>query len=274
MTKAVRIFSIIFILAGFLAEDYLAQSDINIFGFYQAYARKVDGDFKVTGDVPYFHPQLGLITLEDQVLQKETNDFTDSQVQQLNLFFQKNISPSFSSFVNLQIVNNFNSKNMWGAFSLEEAWVNYQYNDAFNVKAGYLIPKFNYLNEIQNKTPLLPYLIRPLVYEASLTNIVNPTDYLPTKAFLQISGSVFSDELTFEYSAFVGPSEDNYIANDVGDGAITPGVDTTNFKTFGGRVGILYSDLRIGTSFTTDKDNQKDMAPGDDVNRTRLGFDI
>jgi len=97
-------------------------------------------------------------------------------LQQLNLFFQKDIGSDWTAFVNFEFLNNFSSGRQWGSTKLEEAWVKYRANMRFNLKLGLLIPIFNNLNEIKNRTPLLPYIIRPLAYETSFGVVNSATD--------------------------------------------------------------------------------------------------
>lgn len=245
------------------------QSDLNIFGFYQVRVQKIDGNYQVKGNVPTpAGPQ-------EMVFDEAKNDFTNPAVQQLNLFFRKQITNSLSSFVNLELVNNFSTQNDWGYMNLQEAWVQYRHNDALKIKAGMMIPRFNYLNEIKNRMPLLPYITRPLIYESSLSEIIDPTVYLPERAFIQIAGVLPVDQFVFDYAIYSGPAERDYIlsGNEANNGAITSGVDSTNFFLLGGRVGFSYSNLRLGFSATIDKSNQQEQL-NEDVSRTRIGADF
>lgn len=255
---------ILFVL--FTSTAIYSQSDLHIFGFYQVNLNKIDGEYKVTGDVPTL---LGPVST---TLQKESNDFLTSGVQQLNLFARKEITSSLTSFINIEMVNNFSTENNWGSFKLEEAWLSYNMKDYFNIQAGWIIPRFNYMNEIKNKTPLLPSVIRPLVYESAFESTINASDYLPEVAFVQISGVLPVNKLVFDYAVYAGPAESNYFASSAGQGAIEAGHDTTNIKLFGGRAGLKFDDLRLGVSFSMDKDNQV-ATLGEDVKRTRFGVD-
>ena len=98
-------------------------------------------------------------------------------LQQLNMFFQRDITQQWTSFVNVEILNNYSSSRQWGALNLEEAWVKYRRNNFFSLKLGLQIPIFNNLNEIKNRTPLLPYIIRPLVYETSMSEAISSLIY-------------------------------------------------------------------------------------------------
>src|SRR5690606_13765889 len=132
-------------------------------------------------------------------------------MQQLNIFLNKNLSNDFSAFVNLEFTNTFSSERNWGGLNLEEAWMKYSHSDAFNIKAGLLIPKFNYLNEIKNKTPLLPYVGRPTAYEATLAAALNLEAYIPARAFLQVNGLVPVGDGKFDYAVYAGNSDKAHI---------------------------------------------------------------
>lgn len=264
MKKSSLSLALLFTLLGI--SQIFAQSDLQVFGFFQTSITRLNGGYSAVASVPKAIFGTDKLTLDEQ-----KDDYTSLSVQQLNLFFRKEINEQFTAWVNFEILGLFNSSNKWGAFSLEEAWVNYQSSDAFNLKVGISIPRFAYLNEIKNKMPLLPYITRPLVYESSNPSI-DGTNYVPEKAFVQAFGYFPLGNVTIDYSAFVGPSEKTYID---GSGKATGGlsVDTTNFKLFGGRVGMKYGDLRFGVSATMDKDNMQSTLK-EDVSRTRLAFDF
>jgi hypothetical protein len=125
------------------------------------------------------------------------------------------------------------------------------------VKAGLLIPTFNNLNEIKNRSPLLPYVFRPLAYESTIANIITLEDYVPQRAFLQIDGCIPVDQLRFDYAVYIGNSESGFIhGNQSSNGYDTtiPGSDTTAHKLLGGRVGVRYDGIKFGVSFTDDRD--------------------
>ncbi len=240
------------------------QSDLQIFGFFQTTLTKLNGGYSVVSEVPPSIFGTSQLTLDQQ-----QNDYLSPSVQQLNIFARKEIDQNFTAWVNLEITGTYNSRLNWGGLTLQEAWVNYQSSDALNIKAGILVPRFAYLNEIKNKMPLLPYIFRPLAYESSVQNI-NDEDYVPQRAFLQVFGNLSSGNIIFDYAAFVGPSESSYISSNVVGGY---SVDTTDFKLFGARVGLKYKDLGFGISGTSDKSNQKSTIK-QSVPRTRLAFDL
>ncbi len=244
-----------------------AQSDLEIFGFFQATIGKVDGSYSAVATVP-----IEIFGVDKLRLVDKSENNVNPSIQQFNLFLRKELAENFTAWVNFEILGSYNTKYKWGVFSLEEAWVNYQSSDAFNVKVGLLIPKFGYFNEIKNRFPLIPYITRPLIYESSIPS-VDISSYIPERAFAQINGYFPLGELTIDYAAFFGQSEESYITGP--DGAAIGGmsVDTTNFKLFGGRIGAKVGELRLGISGTIDKDNQQSTI-NEDVSRTRLAFDL
>lgn len=203
------------------------------------------------------------------------------QLQQLNLFLARNFNASFSAFVNAEITNSFSSEHDWGSFALEEAWFRYNYSGAFNVKAGLLVPTFNNLNEIKNRTPLLPYAFRPLVYESTFDEVFSNTDFAPQQAYLQVYGSVPVGDFRLDYAGFLGNSDPSYITSETRGSAVS-GQDTTNFYMVGSRVGLRGDNVKVGVSFTVDKANMRAPIRGNqpiplglgDVDRYRIGADL
>ncbi|MBT6149771.1 MAG: hypothetical protein HOH74_30310 [Gemmatimonadetes bacterium] len=205
----------------------------------------------------------------------EQNSFS---VQQQNLFFQRDIDRHWRAFVNIEFVNSFSSARGWGSASLEEVWVRYRLGRRLNIKLGQSIPVFNNLNEIKTKTPLLPYIIRPLVYEASFSEFLAVEEYLPQQAFLQAYGYIPIERLKLDYAAYIGNGPN---INDDGDGAQT-GVDTTDSFLVGGRIGLRADALKIG--FSAARDHAYGLIPADlivaqplinqQITRRRLGADF
>jgi hypothetical protein len=173
-------------------------------------------------------------------------------VQQLDLFFNTNLGSGFSSFISLELSNSYSSERQWGNFNLEEAWVRYSYSPLFNVKFGQLVPQFGNLNEIKNRTPLLPYIQRPMVFESSYNSILDFSAYYPALANLQIYGSVNLGDIKGDYALFVGNSDPKFIATNKLDNGAT-GWDTTQFKMFGGRVGARAFGAKAGVTATFDR---------------------
>jgi len=214
---------------------------------------------------------------------------TSFNMNQLNLLLQKDFGSDFSAFVNFELTNTFDTKRGWGRYKIEEAWVKYTYADWLNVRAGLLIPRFNNLNEIKNRTPLLLYAFRPIAYETTIDGIITLEDYAPGQAFLQVDGFVPLGALNVDYAAYVGNSESGYINTD-GEIYSPSGVDYTPMKLVGGRLGARYGATKAGVSFTHDRDYRRepiltanqfgpgfppvDLATLGDLVRTRLGFDF
>jgi hypothetical protein len=220
---------------------------------------------------------------------------TTFSLQQMNIFLTKPIGDRFNAFVNLEFSLSYSSQRGWGSFSVEEAWANYNHSEALNVKAGLMLPTFNNLNELKNRTPLLPYLFRPFVYETSVANLLNVEDFLPERAFVQVYGSLPLGGLRLDYALHTGNSETSYIATQNRQQVRTgfSGEDGALFKTVGGRIGLRNAaeTFKVGVSGTFDHDNRRDttfadtgiplpnarrffLAPLGDVARLRVGADL
>lgn len=237
---------ILIFLLGFLIGFPVAfaqeeEPPLRIFGYFQASFRQWSAiDFQSS------HPDLtGTWERPPQ------NSFN---LQQLNLFLSKDISRHWRAFVNFEILNTFSSGKQWGSFNLEEAWLRYKPGDKFNLKIGLLIPIFNNLNEIKNRTPLLPYVIRPLLYESSFSEIIGGFEEgVPARAYAEASGIIPLRKAKFDYAIYIGNSPNINNQSDKGQ----TGVDTTNTFLVGGRVGVHFKDLKIGVSATHDKVNRQ-----------------
>jgi hypothetical protein len=179
--------------------------------------------------------------------------------QQLNLFFQKDLAPRFRSFVNFEFLNTFSSSESWGAANLKEAWVRYDAGPSAKLKMGLQTPVFNHLNEIKTRTPLLPYIIRPIVYETSLEDVILQDEYVPERGFFQFYGTMpLGSQSDFDYALFAGNSPN--IRSDRRQGQT--GVDTTENVMVGGRVGVRMNDVlgaipevKLGLSGARDRVN-------------------
>jgi len=182
------------------------------------------------------------------------NSYNTFGLQQMNMLFEKDLSQSFSSFVNLQFTGNFASNKSWGTFDVEEAWVKYHGSEYLNIKGGLLVPTFNNFNEIKTKTPLLPYIMRPLVYESPLADLISATNFIPERAFLQVYGAVPFGSLKCDYAVYVGNDDPDFISG-VSRVTSLSGQDTSSFKMIGGRVGIRAGNLKLGVSGTHDRTN-------------------
>ena len=195
-------------------------------------------------------------------------------LQQMDLFFRKEMSDNFTAFVDLEFQLNYSSEKHWGSLSLQEAWMNYHVSDALNIKTGLLYPAFNQLNEIKNRLALQPYLFRPLIYERLLSSKFLAEDFIPEHAFIQISGMVPFGDFFAEYAVYTGNAESSYITQSAPSGGIDTdvnenfeflsGVDPTaiKFKLFGGRIGLQSRNeqLKCGLSVTHDYNNLRDSS--------------
>ena len=239
-------------------------------GFSQLYAQPEGLNLKVFG---YFQASFGYHKELDEAIQDKS-----FSLQQLNLFLQKALAPNWTAFVNFEFVNSYSSFRNWGAQNLEEAWVSYRRGEQFKLKLGLQVPAFNNLNEIKNKTPLLPYIIRPLAYESSFNEIIALEEFTPTQAFAQAHGFIPAGKLKFDYAVFAGNSPN--INNDPRRGQT--GVDTTKFFLAGGRFGIRTRNLKLGISSTFEQVDfyhvatflRYDPSQFDNVPRLRLGGDF
>lgn len=244
------------------ALDARAQSDdLRVFGYFQTQFRHAQESAQINlpngMTVPVYVPET-------------VNSFS---LQHLNVLMAKNFSERFSGFINLEFVNTYDSDLGWGAFGVEEAWVRYRHDRRFDLKVGALVPTFNNLNTIKNRAPLLPYIIRPFVYENSYASVLSIAEFVPQQAFLEASGSLPAGDATFDYAAFLGNSEQENVLS----GAlltVPSGTDTSSAKLVGGRVGVRWNGLKVGASLAADRDNYNRMpyAMGE-VDRLRFGAD-
>ena len=211
--------SVLFAPVSILAQQ--GESDLRIFGYFQTL---------------FYYQQ-----------QDEPEDKSSSfSLQQLNLFLQKDLATNWRAFVNIEGVNTYNSKRNWGSLRFEEAWARYRDGVKFNLKVGLQIPTFNNFNEIKNRTPLVNYAIRPLVYETSFEEFISVEEYLPTRAFVQAYGFLPRNDFKLDYALYVGNSP-----NVNGSAAVRQtGVDSTTSLLIGGRLGIRFLGLKAGVSMT------------------------
>jgi len=207
--------------------------------FARLYAQPAGLNLKVFG---YF--QVSFEYRQDLGQGVESKSFN---LQQLNLFLQKDLLENWRALVNFELVNSYSSSRNWGTFNLEEAWVRYQRGDRLNFKLGLQVPVFNNFNEIKNKTPVLPYIIRPLAYESSLSEDIALEEFVPGRAFVQVQGFIPAKELKLDYALFAGNSPN--INSDRGS---QTGVDTTKLFLLGGRFGLRNSNFKLGVSATFD----------------------
>ncbi len=210
--------------------------------------------------------------------------YSSFRLPQPNLFFARDFGDDFGAFVSAEFLNSYNSGEDFGIARLGEGWVRYEYGQSLKIKGGLLIPKFNNLNEIKNRTPLLPYITRPYVYEQSYKNLIGNGDYVPQRAYGQVYGTLPIGEVEFDYAAYVGNSDPGFLTS--GDASYpVSGTDTTYSKLFGGRVGVQYQGVKAGVSGTIDEANMREVdlsiaqttvpqAGLGDVDRYRIGADL
>jgi hypothetical protein len=244
--KIKAIFLSLFTLLMFAPKMHAQYNDLNIFGFFQ-------------NNYANFNVYLG----DSKTL--EVNSFL---MQQLNVFFQKNYGPQFSSFVNFEYTNSFSSEDSIGGFKIQEAWFKYSPSSQFNVKAGVLIPRFNNFNEIKNRTVLMPYIYRPIAYETYFFGQFGTSEFVPTTANIQVYGDLPVGDAYLNYTVFYGNSETTFLRKNA-DGW-GPGQDDSPYKMVGGRVGIEYDNLQFGVSTTYDRTDYSNYDIGSNP-RTRLG---
>lgn len=216
---------------------FARNNDLRIFGYYQ-------------NNFSYIHTN----DTEFMGMPSPGWDTKSFMMQQMNIFFAKNFNPELSSFVNLEWTNSFNFEENRGGFKVEEAWLKYSPTSSFNLKGGLLIPRFNNFNEIKNRTVLLPYIYRPLVYETVFNQQFTTADFVPLQAYLQVYGDLkVNNDVRLNYAAFMGNStSDNLIGNDFG---LATANDSSKSKMFGARIGAEIGDLDIGGSISYDKKN-------------------
>ena len=243
-----KITSLFLFLLSVPAVIFGQSDDLNIFGYFQ-------------NNYTYFNVYTG----DTQTL--STNSFL---MQQMNVFFQKNINTQFSAFVNLEFTNSFSLQDSIGGFKIQEAWFKYSPSSLFNVKAGVLIPRFNNFNEIKNRTILLPYIYRPIAYETYFFNQFGTGEFVPTTANLQVYGDIPISELSLNYAVFYGNSETSM--ENKNNNFWGPGQDPTPYKMVGGRIGAEYGNLQLGISMTNDRKNLNEESNGFSIVQYKLGY--
>jgi hypothetical protein len=250
------------------------SQNLEIFGFFQPTALHGSEEMLITAPAV-----LGQQVVSSKTsIPKDHNSFT---IQQTNIMARNNFGKGFSGFLNLEITNSFANGDGWGDLSLQEAFVRYEYNNLLNVKIGQFLPTFNNMYEIYNRTPLLPFMMRPIIYEPFFTKtILNASLFLPQKAFMQIDGNLPVGQANLDYAAYIAnldPSfsqssndwkEINYYT-EVSGNKLPPskGEDFTNVSgqqlteniAFGGRLGIRYNSIKAGFSYVQDRYNLTEM---------------
>lgn len=270
----------LFFILLFLSTSALSsQNDLMIYGSLQNVFLYQDYNLQLNEPI------------ERDLFSYESNSFA---VQQLDIFFTKLFDDKYKVFIDLEMKLNYSSEQGWGNINLQEAWMSYSHNNYFEVKAGMMFPKFNYLNEYKNRLAILPYLFRPMIYEQILSELIQFEDFIPEKAFLQFSGKIPLSKFYIEWAAYMGNAESSYIVDNQDYNSeitsslfILGGTDFTDFdlKLYGTRIGILKKDesIRFGISATYDSDNRNNLTTDElgnnkpilgDVPRVRIGSDL
>lgn len=264
-----RIIVTIFAFLVLITNINFAQNEIEIFGYGQASFSHFENWYNVPVPADF----------------DEEHSYNFMGVAQMNIMMAKQFSPELSAFVNFEFINDYSSSKGFGSFNLQEAYVRWDYRNFLKVKFGMVIPQFNNLYEIYNRTPLLPYLIRPKVYEANFGNLIDVFDFLPQKALVQINGNVPVGSLTMQYALWAGNPPSSLISsseNDLIPGYTAYGQSAVSFMSFGGRLGVINSFMKAGFSVTTDTENRRNIyidwddntADLGDIDRLRLGADL
>lgn len=259
---------LLFILLLPLLGTTFAQSNIDVYGYAQTSYLFFNNSYD-----PY--PPEG----------EKNYKYNNMGIGQLNLFFAKDFGDDFSAFINFEFINNYSSDKHFGSFNLQEAYVKWDYRNFLKVKFGMIIPQFNNLFEIYNRTPLLPYLIRPKLYDATGGNLVDIFDILPQKSLLQVNGFIPFNAINLEYAFFLGNPPNKFISstdNDLLPGYVAFGQSAESYFSYGGRTGLRLGDFRIGVSGSIDKDNRRNFVKNSmeetadlgDLDRYRIGSDL
>jgi hypothetical protein len=266
--KMLKKFFLFAVVAGFSIKPTIAQSPIDIYGYAQAsylFFHNTYDPYPPSGEQNYKYHNMGL--------------------DQLNLFAEKDLGGNFSAFINFEFINNYSSDKGFGSFNLQEIYLKWDFHDYLKVKFGVVIPQFNAMFEIYNRTPLLPYLIRPKLYDANGGNLVDIFNILPQKALIQVYGIVPIDAVNIEYAVFAGNPPNSFISspsNNLLPGYVAYGESAVAYASYGGRIGIKTGGLRAGVSVSFDTDNLEnfvmdengDAATLGDLNRYRFGSDF
>ncbi len=237
------------------------------------------------GEMPFNTFGYFQVSFQNQHDANGDDDENSFSVQQLNLILESNLSQNWRAFIDLEMLNNFSSSRRWGSFDLNEAWISYRADSRLTLKAGLHVPIFNHLNDIKNRTPLLPYVIRPLVYEESFGEILNIEEYVPERAFAQARGFLPVGSAKMDYALYLGnsPNIRSQFDNERDDADGQTGIDTTTTLLVGGRLGLRYRELTLGGSatretvnFFRDLEGPLEVAPRSlsSVPKTRLGADL
>lgn len=288
------VFGILLLSVLMPAQGYAQETDdLYIFGFSQTLFNHKNISTKA---FPY--PEDNPINGVPFEFEREFKSNTFA-LHQINLFFRKPINDKTTFFLNLEATGSYSDQRESGNFQIPEGWLSYQFNPQIQAKVGLLVPRFNNLNEIKNRLPLFPYIIRPTIYEEFFNGIVKQEDYIPQSAYVQLTGDApLTNRFLLDFAAYIGNSEPSYASTvRPGDGALDKpesatiyrGENLTTKLMFGGRVGVtsLRGDFKFGVSGTIDHDDRNEISQGSiakfagivlpafgDVRRYRLGLDL
>lgn len=241
-------FKLIAVLILFSLSTAIAQEPLQVFGFVQPYFNNYSSRYGDPG------PPEG----------EEDVNYNTMGISQMNLFFAKDFGDDFSAFVNFELINNFSSDRGFGAFNLQEAYLFWDAADYAKIKFGMVIPRFNQLYEIYNRTPLLPFVFRPKLYETNQGNLVDIFDYLPQKSLLHINGLLPVGPFKIDYAAYINYPTNGFFSsesNDLIPGYVAYGQSAVDYLGFGGRLGIKHDYFSIGASAGIDKENRRAYLP-------------
>ena len=280
-----RIFSKLLFCAAFAGASFSSfAQDLQIFGFMQPLAINWDENITLTQKVK--STPIALDVNSKTELPKKYNSFS---VQQANIMARNDFGNGFSAFINLELTNNYSSSQGWGDLQLQEAFVRYEYSNFLKAKVGLFIPTFNNMYEIYNRTPILPFIFRPYVYEPMLKSFVDNSDFLPQRAFAQIDGVIPVGDANIDYALYIGNVDNSFFENSktpiATDYTPVNGNQLTKYISVGGRIGARISTLKAGVSFVQDRNNlsqlkiDPDFGVGETVDfgapvRYKIGADL
>lgn len=264
------------------------SDDLYVFGFAQTIFNHKN--VEVTA-FPNEENNIPFLYAEDP----STNSFS---LHQLNLFFRKTIDDKTTFFLNIEATGSFSTENQSGNFKISEGWISHYLSEHYTIKAGLLLPTFNNLNEISNRLPLFPYIVRPIIYESLLGNLLVSEDYLPRQGYLQLKGNyMLNTDLILDLALQVGNAESSYhstvVSNDLesaGASSIYRGENLSEYLAVSGRIGIsnYLETFKAGISGSFDYDNKTEpqnesiariplgvnLPAFGDIPRYRLGLDL
>lgn len=258
-----RYYIVIFFLGSLFCrvQSVCAQTDENLYfyGYFQAISR-------------YSHIESNPVP--------EVGKAWSFSIQQMNLFMFKQLDRQFSTFINLEITNSLSTEEGWGGLALDEAWVKYDRSRGFKVKAGLLVPTFNNLNAIRDKTPLLPYIIRPFAYETLVSDFLSTDELVPLQAAIEVYGGInLGHKAKLDYAAYIGNNAASMISEAVT--TLPSGSDSTLAKLVGGRVGVRWGNFKLGFSGSYDQADlsripifTEDFTGVGTLPRSRFGIDF